>query len=79
MTTMKKMAASKFKAQCLAVMDQVHRTGEQVVITKHGKPLAKLVPLKRNADSLFGDLAGTVRILGDIESPATAPEDWNAS
>ncbi len=79
MTYMKTMAASTFKAHCLAVVDEVHKTGEQVVITKHGKPVAKLVPLKRSADSIFGDLAGTVRILGDIESPAAAPEDWNAS
>jgi len=79
MTNMKKMAAAAFKTHCLAVMDQVNKTGEPVVITKHGRPVAKLVPLKRDPDSIFGDLAGTVRILGDIESPAAAPEDWNAS
>ena len=43
MTTMKQIPAGKFKAQCLAVMDRVSQTGEPVVITKHGKPVVKLV------------------------------------
>jgi antitoxin (DNA-binding transcriptional repressor) of toxin-antitoxin stability system len=58
-------------------MDKVHETGECVVITKHGKPVAKLVPAERERRNMWGDLAGTVKILGDIESPVTA--DWEAS
>ena len=67
------MAAAEFKARCLAVMDQVAATGEEVVITKHGKPVAKVVPVKRDADSIFGSLADRVQIVGDIESPIA---DW---
>ena len=74
---MKAVPAAKFKAHCLALMDKVQETGESVVITKHGKPVAKLVPAKRERGNLWGDLAGTVKILGDIESPVT--DDWEAT
>ena len=74
---MKTVPAAKFKANCLALMDKVHETGESVVITKHGKPVAKLVPAKRERSNMWGDLAGKVKILGDIESPV--PDDWQAS
>ena len=74
---MKTVAAAKFKANCLALMDKVRETGEFVVITKHGKPVAKLVPAERERSNMWGDLAGTVKILGDIESPV--PDDWQAS
>ena len=74
---MKTLPAAKFKANCLALMDKVRETGEFVVITKHGKPVAKLVPAERERRNMWGDLAGTVKILGDIESPVT--DDWEAS
>ena len=74
---MKTVPAAKFKANCLALMDKVHETGEFVVITKHGKPVAKLVPAERERSNMWGDLDGTVKILGDIESPV--PDDWQAS
>ncbi|HKR83176.1 MAG TPA: type II toxin-antitoxin system Phd/YefM family antitoxin [Terriglobales bacterium] len=74
---MKTVPAAKFKANCLALMDKVQETGEFVVITKHGKPVAKLVPAERERRNMWGDLAGTVKILGDIESPVT--NDWEAS
>ena len=74
---MKTIPAAKFKANCLALMDKVQETGEFVVITKHGKPVAKLVPAERERRNMWGDLAGTVKILGDIESPVT--NDWEAS
>lgn len=74
---MKTVAAAKFKAHCLALMDQVHETGESLVITKHGKPVVKLVPAEGARKSIWGDLAGVVKILGDIESPV--PDNWEAS
>lgn len=74
---MKSVPAAKFKANCLALMDEVHATGESLVITKHGKPVAKLVPAERERKSIWGDLAGSVKILGDIESPVA--DDWEAS
>lgn len=52
---MKEMAADTFKAKCLAIMDQVLQSGEPVLITKHGKPVAKLVPAEQPADDIFAD------------------------
>lgn len=72
------MAAGAFKAQCLAVMDQVLETGEPVLITKHGKPVAKLVPAQNNADNIFGYMAGRVKVVGDIVGPVTPLEDWES-
>ena len=54
---MKTVPAAKFKANCLALMDKVHETGESVVITKHGKPVAKLVPAERGSNTLGAELA----------------------
>jgi prevent-host-death family protein len=73
---MKEMPAGEFKAQCLAVMDEVLHTGEPVLITKHGKPVAKLVPAGKSADDVFGFMAGKVKIVGDIVGPVTPLDDW---
>lgn len=73
---MKRMAAGEFKAQCLAVMDEVLRTGEAVLITKHGKPVAKLVAADNPVDDVFGFMTGKVKIVGDIVGPVTPLEDW---
>jgi len=73
---LKRMAAGNFKAKCLAVMDEVSQTGEPVLITKHGKPVAKLIAANNQADDLFGFMAGKVKIVGDIVAPATPLEDW---
>ncbi|PYV83515.1 MAG: type II toxin-antitoxin system prevent-host-death family antitoxin [Acidobacteria bacterium] len=75
---MKKMPAGKFKAQCLAVMDEVQQTGVPVLITKHGKPVAKLVPAPDPADDVFGYMAGKVKIIGDIVGPVTPLKDWES-
>jgi len=73
---MKKMAAGVFKANCLAVMDEVQAKRETVVITKHGKPVAKLVPINTDTDEIFNFLAGKGAVTGNVVSPALAPEDW---
>ncbi len=73
---MKEMPAGEFKAQCLAVMDQVQRSGEPVLITKHGKPVAKLVPAPTPDDDIFGYMAGKVKVVGDIVGPVTPAGDW---
>ena len=75
---MKEVAAGEFKAQCLAIMDQVRETGEPVLITKYGKPVAKLVPAQSNADDIFGYMAGKVKVVGDIVGPVTLLEDWES-
>ena len=75
---MKTMAAGKFKARCLQVMDQVKSTRTAVVITKRGKPIAKLVPVEPAEEWVPGRLAGRIEILGDIVSPVVPWEDWEA-
>ena len=72
----KKIAAGSFKVHCLAVMDEVQAKRETVVITKRGKPVAKLVPVEEQTDDLFGFLRGKVTIVGDIVSPALKLEEW---
>jgi prevent-host-death family protein len=75
---MKKIAAGKFKAQCLKVMEQVRTTREPVLITKRGQPLAKVVPAEKPSDEFIGRLEGIITIVGDIESPVVPLEDWDA-
>ncbi len=73
---MKKMAAGSFKTNCLAVMDEVQARHETVVITKHGKPVAKLVPVNADKDEIYDFLAGKGVVNGDIVSPAVSPDEW---
>ena len=74
---MKTISAGEFKARCLSLMDDVRSTREPVVITKRGKPVAKLVPADSGKkDEFIGRLEGVFRIVGDIESPVVPPEAW---
>lgn len=68
--------ASEFKAKCLALLDDVHRTGDSLIITKNGTPIAELVPHKPLKRSPFGMWKGRVTINGDIVSPLDA--EWEA-
>ena len=61
--------ASEFKAECLKLMDQVAETGEEIVITKKGRPVARLVPYRMKPSTFFGRDRGRIRILGDIVEP----------
>ena len=70
------VAAGGFKAHCLQLMDEVKRKHCSVVITKRGKPVAKLVPIDDAPVRLFGALSGRARIEGDIVAPTG--EAWNA-
>ena len=73
---MQKIPAARFKAQCLAVMDQVAESGRPVVVTKHGKPVVQIIQAESNEDEIFGFLAGKGRVVGDIEN--TIPvSHWN--
>lgn len=74
---MKTMAAGSFKSKCLAVVDEVHAKCETVIITKHGKPVAKLVPVNAEKDKIYDFLAGKGAIVGDIITPASL-EEWGA-
>jgi len=63
---MKTIGAAKFKEQCLAIIDRL--TPEGVVITKHGKPVARVIPYSRESAELIGGLAGKIKIHGEILS-----------
>jgi len=76
--TMKQIAAGDFKARCLNLMEGVNKTKEPLLITKRGRPVAKLVPVESDNPSLMGRLEGIVRITGDIESPIEPPEAWDS-
>jgi prevent-host-death family protein len=75
---MQRIAAAQFKAQCLAVMEQVADSGRPVVVTKHGKPVVQIIPVESDENDIFGFMAGKGRIVGDIENTIPA-SDWNLS
>ena len=72
----KTMAAGEFKAKCLKLMDEVNAKREIVVITKRGKPIAKLVPVEETTDPIFGFMKGKIKINGDIVGPILTLEEW---
>jgi prevent-host-death family protein len=62
--------AAEFKAKCLRLLDEVARQRRPIIITKRGKPVAKLVPVEEQVTApLFGRMAGTTKICGDIVNP----------
>jgi prevent-host-death family protein len=75
---MKTIAAGEFKARCLRVMEEVKKYRTAVVITKKGRPVAKLVPPDAPPTDVFGCMAGTARIVGDIEGPVLSVRTWKA-
>jgi prevent-host-death family protein len=77
---MEEIAISKFKATCLAVLERVRKTGKPVLVTRFGEPVAELVPphSSRKPRHWVGSLAATGQIIGDIVSPASEEEDWEA-
>ena len=75
---MKRMAAGEFKARCLRVMEDVAKYRTPVVITKKGRVVAKLVPPDAPATDVFGCMAGTARIVGDVEAPVVPATAWEA-
>jgi len=72
----KTIPAGTFKAQCLAIMDEVQAKRQAVVITKRGKPVAKLVPVEQEKDDIFGFFKGKGKVTGDVVSPVLTPEEW---
>lgn len=70
------IGAAEFKARCLELMDRVRRTREEITITKHGKPVARLVAYEPEAADIFGYMRGSVTGYGDIISPIDV--EWEA-
>jgi prevent-host-death family protein len=68
---MQEIAISVFKAKCLSILEQVEKTKSPVRITRHGKPVADVVPTVPDVDraALFGSMRDSIQILGDIVSP----------
>jgi prevent-host-death family protein len=78
MVAMKTMPAGEFKAKCLRVMEDVKKYRIPVVITKKGKPVAKLVPPDEPKRDVFGCMADAFTFIGDVESPVLPPiEEWD--
>lgn len=72
------MAVSEFKAKCLAVLQRVKRTGQPVLITRFGEPIAEVVPppVPELGDGWIGALTESGRITGDIVEPVIAEGEW---
>lgn len=68
--------ASVFKAKCLKLMEEVNQTGEEIVITKNGKPISKLVPYRSRPQSLFGLHGGKIHSHDDLIEPVDGK--WDA-
>lgn len=65
------MPAGRFKAECLALLDRVEQTGEPLVVTKRGRPVAEVVPIRASGRTL----RGSVEVRGDIVAPIL--EAWD--
>ena len=76
---MVEMPISKFKARCLAVLEDVRRTRRRVRVTRFGTPVAEIVPPSAvgRSSSWLGALKDTGRITGDIVAPASTASDWD--
>jgi prevent-host-death family protein len=70
------IAAGEFKAKCLKLLDEVAEKRETLIITKHGKPVAQVVPMPPQPTDIVGSMKGSVTILGDIISPLDV--EWDA-
>jgi prevent-host-death family protein len=75
---MQEIAISEFKAKCLAILERVEKTKQPIRITRHGKPVAEVVPAVPQVDraALMGSMRNSIEILGDIISPASDEDEW---
>jgi len=71
-----RIAAGEFKVKCLHLLDEVQRSRKEIVITKRGRPVARLVPADETPAPVFGRMKGTLEIRGDIIS--STGERWEA-
>ena len=73
---MKTVKASEFKAKCLSLMDEVASTGEEIIVTKNGKPVSKMVPVRTRPKVVYGLHKGMWKLKDDLVDPLD--EDWDA-
>lgn len=71
---MKTIKASEFKAKCLSLMDDVAQSGEEIVVTKNGKPVSKLVPIQTRPQEVYGLHRGMWQLIDDLVAPGNAAE-----
>jgi len=74
---MRSISAAEFKARCLTLMDEVDRTRENLIITKRGRPVARLVPVGKEKREFIGRLKGIIEIVGDLED--NPPDVWESA
>jgi prevent-host-death family protein len=74
------IAISEFKATCLAVLEQVRRTGTSIVVTRRGVPIAEVIPpsIAASGNSWLGAMSATATIVGDLVAPASHADEWDA-
>jgi len=74
------VSISKFKATCLALLKKVKRTGQPILVTRKGEPIAEVVPPPpaKKSESWLGSFQSSGKIVGDIVSPAAGESDWEA-
>jgi prevent-host-death family protein len=75
---MEEVSISEFKAKCLALLEQVNKTKKPLRITRHGKPVAEVIPPAPIVDraAWIGSMKDSMEILGDIISPANDEDEW---
>ena len=74
---MKEIQISKFKAQCLRLLDEVNRTGEELTITRNGQPLVVVNPISEaQTRAKFGIAKNTGKIVSDVINPAVELSEW---
>jgi prevent-host-death family protein len=79
-SAMEEIAISKFKATCLAVLEKVKQTGQPVLVTRFGHPVAQITPpAPAKRAPKFGTAVGSLTIHGDIVGPITDISDWEAA
>ncbi len=78
---MKEVAISEFKAKCLAMLEEVQKTKESLLVTKFGKPVAEVNPPSPTQEerSWVGSMKGEIKFLGDIVAPVFDESDWKDS
>jgi prevent-host-death family protein len=77
-TMMENVTISKFKATCLALLDKVKKTGQPILVTRKGEPIAQVLPPPppKRAASWLGSFKGSGEIVGDIIAPAMDENAW---
>ena len=73
---MEEIAISKFKATCLRLLDSVKKTGRPLLVTRKGEPIALVMPPPPKSKTWLGSMKDTIKITGDIISPALEEEEW---